>query len=195
MEKMMKDLDEALQKDGTDPKLEVQKPPPPKPQTPDMKLPDEPLVPESMPAKPPAPPPAPQALKTAKDEFVPQKRTSEVNGRVTNRGSQDSVDAIETAEGHYKQSINSIIRKNWQTSVMRHADFAQPCDIVVHVVINKDGKTKDVRIVSSNGNAAITDACLSSILESKLPPIPDDMRSQMLTDSYSTDLEFILTSR
>lgn len=193
-EKMMKELDAALLKDGTEPVPEIKKATPPKPKAPDMKLPEESLLPESMPPTPPAAPPQPPALKTAKDEFVPQKRTSEVKGRISNLGAQDSVSAIETAEGRYIQSVYASVRKHWQTNIMRHADFLQPCDIVVQILITKEGKTKDVRILSSNGNAAITDVVLSSILEAKLPAIPDDLRQQMATDTYEFPLEFVVTA-
>jgi Gram-negative bacterial TonB protein C-terminal len=187
-EKMMKELDAALLKENKEPAPELKKPQEHQSKTPDMKLPEEPPLPQTM----PLPPPAPPALKTAKNEFVPQKRTSEVKGKISNIGAQDSVDAIETAEGRYVQAVRSAIRKRWQFHTMQRADFLQPCDIVVQFSITKDGKPKDVRIVSSNGNAVVTDFTLSSVLEAKIPPIPEDLRKQMGTDVFEMPMEFVV---
>jgi hypothetical protein len=188
-EKMMKELDEALQKDSKEAvPTEVRKAKPLE-KAPDMKLPEEPLTP---PQAIPLPPPVPPSPKPGKNEFVPQKRTSEVKGRISNIGQQDSADAVATAEGRYIAQVKAAINQRWLYHTMHQADFVQPCDIVVQMYITKEGKAKDVRILSSNGNAVVTDFTLGSVLEAKIPPIPEDLREQMTSDLFEMPMEFLI---
>jgi hypothetical protein len=62
-----------------------------------------------------------------------------------------------------------------------------------HFVVDRTGQIKDLRILGNTSNEAFANVCLRSILEAKLPPIPDDVADTLPPDGLdSGEITFTL---
>ncbi|MBK8039705.1 MAG: hypothetical protein IPK22_21625 [Verrucomicrobiaceae bacterium] len=190
--KMMKDADQDLARlDMNRLPIEVRKPtpqmkepdaPPPTPEKPQMReVADSPPVPKAIPVSDEV------AKTTSKPEdkaFMPFTRTSENKGTISNRGTEDAVDAKETQEGKYIRHAKGIIERNWHRARALKRDDVTYGALSLRVYVDAKGKVKHVEIVDDKeSNPFLTNMTIKAILTSQIPPMPEEVKSTLPTFS------------
>jgi hypothetical protein len=186
---MMKEADKDLARvDMNRLPLEVRKP---DPVTPQMKEPDTPPpTAEAMPkpqmreAPPSAIPKAipvndEVAMNTPKPEdkaFMPFTRTSENKGTISNRGTEDAVDAEGSPKGRYIRSVTSQVEKKWHLYRVLKRDAVTFGSLKVVFYVNRKGKVEDLRIINDReSNPLLSEFTVRAIRDAEIPPMPKDV--------------------
>lgn len=197
--KMMEEADKELAKvDKNLLPIEVKKPdamqkkpdappkPEPKPEpapTPKPEMAQQ-TPPESMPQKP-----VPKALPVLDDEvitrttpnqapnsFTPFTRRSQTKGTISNRGTEDAVDAEATPKGRYIRQVTGQVEKKWHIYRLLRRDGVTYGSLQVVFYVNKQGKVEDLRIVNDKeSNPILTGFTLQAIRDADIPPMPADV--------------------
>ncbi|MBK8090585.1 MAG: hypothetical protein IPK32_00940 [Verrucomicrobiaceae bacterium] len=118
---------------------------------------------------------------TPKDNaYMPHTRTSEIKGTISNRGSEDSVDAEDSPKGRYIRSVQDMIGKKWNIYRVMKREAVTYGSLQVIVFINSRSKVEEIRIVNDKqSNPLLTEFSLSAIRDAELPPMPKEVRDQL----------------
>jgi len=103
--------------------------------------------------------------KSSAQSFQPFIRKNRVHGTLSNRGA-NQVNARRTVLGEYTQKVTSAIERNWHRHRSRHS-------------VDKSGRTKDMRVLSEDANAIMTEFTIRSILTAKLPPMAPEVVEEL----------------
>ena len=136
--------------------------------------------------------PVMNAPKPEQDAFMPQTRTSKVKGTISNLGGADSFDAAATPSGRYMRQVTSAIEKKWHINRRMKADFVEPGKMRLHFYVNKQGKPEELKIVFAEANPVMTDFTLSSVLEAKIPPIPQDLLPILDKQRFEIEYDIVI---
>lgn len=179
----------------------------PTPTPPPEKLPDDALAieraaptptptptPTATPSPTASPSPAgggapPQPRPPAGGTFRPQTRASELQGGISNRG-RPSIATRGTPLGRYFSQVYRAIGSRWYYYVRRDADLIGPGRVQVIFNISKDGKIDNVRVLSNTANEGLASVCIQSIVDSELPPIPDEVALTLPTGRLEMPFSF-----
>lgn len=149
------------------------------------------LAEDSAPQKPRPAPAPPKEVKPASmpdpesksarppedDSFSPLTRTSTVRGTISNRGSEDAVDAERTPLGSYMRGVTSSVEKKWHLYRMLKKDAVTYGSLRVRFFVQKNGRVEDLKIISDPRDAdpRLADFTLRAIKDAEIPPIPADL--------------------
>ena len=101
-------------------------------------------------------------------------------GAITNRGDRDSVDAKDTPEGRYNNSVHQRIGLLWKARIETVRGIAGHGSVEVEFEIDTKGRVSNVRLVDpGKANPVLEDACLSAVIKAKLPAPPPEMQQEM----------------
>lgn len=155
---------------------------------PSMKAPNE-----DAPPTPPAPP-APPVPNPEKDAFVPETRTANVKGSISNQGGEDAVNARETMEGRYMRQVHEAVGVKWHKLYAAKRDFANPGIFSIHFFIAADGSVKpeDINVHSNHNNVVIESVAIQSIREAKIPPIPAELLKVLDHGRFPAVMNFLI---
>ena len=99
-----------------------------------------------------------------------------------------------TPVGRYKKlvqdAIDSRVRWDWYTYVAKKADLVSRGSVRVSFWVDRSGKPKNLRVVENTLTQAFASSCLQSILEVKLPPIPEDVASLLPPNGLEEKITF-----
>ncbi len=186
--KMMEEADKDLARvDMNRLPLEVRKP------EPQMKETDAP--PPTPPATPPKPqmrevaesPPVPKAIPvsdevaktTSKPQdkaFMPFTRTSENKGTISNRGTEDAVDAEGSPKGKFIRAVTSQVEKKWHLYRALRRDMVSPGSLQVEFYVNAKGKVENLRIVNDRESTTLlSEFTVRAIRDAEIPPMPREV--------------------
>ncbi|MGA3170497.1 MAG: hypothetical protein ABSE62_05735 [Chthoniobacteraceae bacterium] len=101
-----------------------------------------------------------------------------IDGGITAPG-PDGVDAVETPFGRYHRKLSTLIGSRWQLYLQEHPKNIG--DVTILVMLNTDGKVAATRVIANNAVDDLAELSTRAILESDLPPVPDDL-APMLRD-------------
>jgi hypothetical protein len=152
-------------------------PPPPMRMSPDMDR----MTPQRQPARPAPPQPAQPAQPP---ESQPERgnqlnrEMTRINGGITARGAP-GVDAVETPYGRYHRKLSNLIGSRWQLYLQEHPKDVG--EVTILVLLNMSGKVAATRIIANHAVDDLAELSTRAILESDLPPVPDDL-APMLRD-------------
>ena len=202
--KMMEEADKDLARvDMNRLPLEVRKP------EPQMKPQDEP--PPTPPPSPPKPqmrevaesPPVPKAIPvtdevlktTSKPQdkaFMPFTRTSENKGTISNRGTEDAVDAEGSPKGKYIRAVTSQVEKKWHLYRALRRDMVSPGSLQVEFYVNAKGKVENLRIVNDReSNALLSEFTVRAIRAAEIPPMPREVQDLLpIMDKQRLKIEY-----
>jgi TonB family protein len=122
--------------------------------------------------QPPRPPTPPAASEPGTQTF---KEKTKIDGGIQNRG-KAGVDAVATPFGKYRNAVKNSIGSRWNHYVRENASLVTSVgEVVVSFKIDQNGKVEDVKIISNSANDGLANITIRAILESKLPPIPDEL--------------------
>jgi len=186
--KMMEEADKDLARvDMNRLPLEVRKP------EPQMQQPDAP--PPTPPPAPPKPqmrevaesPPVPKAIPvsdevaktTSKPQdkaFMPFTRTSENKGTISNRGTEDAVDAESSPKGKFIRAVTSQVEKKWHLYRALRRDMVSPGSLQVEFYVNAKGKVENLRIVNDRESTTLlSEFTVRAIRDAEIPPMPREV--------------------
>ncbi len=137
--------------------------------------------------RPPAPRPSDASTGTAgapkgKDLKAAQTQTQKntVQGGITNRG-KASVEAADTPMGRYMSKVNTAVSQKFTPACMKARDRVTYGTVQVEFDVNLSGGVENLRIASGgSGNAVLQDLVLGVVLQSKLPPVPEDLQEYLI---------------
>lgn len=184
----------SVQKDDHLP-LDVSKPGTVVDAAPMLKAPDEDeVLPKAIPV---ATPPAAPSLNTPRperDAFQPETRVAEMRGSIGNRGAEDAVNAVMTAEGKYMAEIQRAVGIKWHKYVGPQRDMAKPGIFTVHFLVSEDGSVKpeDITVLSEKNNVVIESVAVKAIRDAKIPPVPRELRGSLDKGRFSAGINFLI---
>ena len=93
----------------------------------------------------------------------------------------------------YKHLVTQKIGASWR-SRLAMSEHSGSGTVNVSFKVSPVGKVGELHVVSSNENESLTDCCLRSIMDAKLPPIPADVSANLknnileITNSFTVGL-------
>ena len=117
------------------------------------------------PAAPPSPP---------RSEPSMQRETEKtrIDGGITAPG-PPGVDAVETPFGRYHRKLSNLIGSRWKLYLQEHPKDVG--DVTILVKLSTSGKVAGTRVVANHSLDDLAELSTRAILESDLPPVPDDL--------------------
>lgn len=110
------------------------------------------------------------------DSFTPFTRTTQTKGTISNRGTQDSVDAEDSPKGRYIRQVTGQVEKKWHIYRLLRRDGVTYGSLKVTFYVNKKGKVEQLRIMDDKeSNPILTGFTLQAIRDAEIPPIPADV--------------------
>jgi len=138
------------------------------------------------------PTPRPSAASTPQQQrssYQPYKARTRLAGAITNRGTS-SVNAVGTPLGRYQKIIFDAIGSHWYAYIEQRVDLVSLGTARIFFDVDRSGRVKNLKVASNDANEAFANVCLQAILDSKLPPIPDDVASTLPPEGLETEISF-----
>ena len=124
-----------------------------------------------------------------KSSYQPYKEKTRLAGSITNRGTS-SVNAIGTPLGRYQKVLFDAIGSRWYTYVEEKNDLISLGTARISFAIDREGRVKNLKVISNDSNEVFANVCLQSIIEVQLPPIPEDVASALPPEGLETEIAF-----
>jgi len=132
---------------------------------------------------------APQRPSTA---YRPEQQRTRIGGNISNRGIS-RVNAVGTPLGRYQKIVTDTIGSRWYGLTESNRDLITIGTLSAHFYVDRTGKITGLKILSNSSNEAFANICLQSILDAKLPPIPDDVAATLPPEGLEWDgVNFIM---
>src|SRR5207249_1403523 len=122
-----------------------------------------------------------------KSSYQPYKERTRLAGSITNRGTS-SVNALGTPLGRYQKILFDAIGSHWYAYIEQKADLVSLGTTRVVFVVDRSGRVKNLKVISNDSNEAFANVCLQAILDSKLPPIPEDVASALPPEGLESEI-------
>lgn len=138
------------------------------------------------------PTPRPSAASTPqapKSSYQPFKDKTRLAGSITNRGTS-AVNAIGTPLGRYQKILFDAVGSRWYAYVEEKADLVKLGTTRVSFAVDRSGRVKNLKVMSNDSNEAFANVCLQSILDAKLPPIPEDVAKALPSEGLESEISF-----
>jgi len=126
---------------------------------------------------------------SAASMYRPEKEQTRITGRISDRGTS-SVDAVATPLGKYKKQVSDAIGGRWYYYMKAKIDLVSIGTAHVEAEVDKNGKIKNLRVISNNANEAFANICLQSFQEAQIPPIPPDLIATLPDGKLPVDFFF-----
>jgi hypothetical protein len=123
-------------------------------------------------------PPSPPTPSQPEPSTQRQLTRTRVDGGITNPGAP-GVDAIETPFGRYHRKLSNLIGSRWQLYLQEHPKDVG--DVTILVKLDTSGRVAATRVVANHSIDDLAELSTRAIMESDLPPVPDDL-APMLRD-------------
>ncbi len=139
-----------------------------------------------------SPTPRPSAASTPqapKSSYQPFKDKTRLAGSITNRGTS-AVNAIGTPLGRYQKILFDSVGSRWYAYVEEKADLVKLGTTRVSFAVDRSGRVKNLKVINNDSNEAFANVCLQSILDAKLPPIPEDVAKALPPEGLESEISF-----
>jgi len=140
-------------------------------------------------ASPPSSPPTRPAV----PGYQPETRTTRIQGGITNRG-RPALNVAATPLGRYKRILSDAIGSRWYYYVNRQIDLVNIGTVQIRFIVDRNGKAHTLRVLSNTSNESFANVSLRSILEAKIPPIPDEVVENLQAGQLEVDYTFTILS-
>jgi outer membrane biosynthesis protein TonB len=134
-------------------------------------------------------PTAPSRPQPPQSSYQPYKEKTRLAGAITNRGTS-AVNAVGTPLGRYQKTLFDAIGSHWYAYIEERADLVKLGTTRVTFSVDRSGRVKNLKVISNDSNEAFANVCLQSILDAKLPPIPDDVATALPPEGLETEIAF-----
>jgi outer membrane biosynthesis protein TonB len=139
--------------------------------------------------KPTPQPSAASKPQPPKSAYQPFKERTRLAGSITNRGTS-AVNAIGTPLGRYQKTMFDAIGSHWYAYIDQKSDLVSLGTTRVTFFVDRRGHVKNLKVVSNDSNEAFANVCLQAILDSKLPPIPEDVAEALPPEGLESEIAF-----
>ncbi len=120
----------------------------------------------------------------------PQTVQSKMSGAVSNRG-KPAPRAISTPLGKYEKAMEDAVAERWYQLVNdRMSDLIKTENVKIHFYVTRAGKAISVRTNGPNQNTVLSTISVQAIMETDLPPIPDEVASLLPEGQLEVDYTF-----
>jgi len=133
----------------------------------------------------------PQQLKSV---YQPYKERTRLSGSISNRGPA-AVNAVGTPLGRYEKMIQDAVGSRWYAYVQQRIDLISLGTAQVRFSIDPSGKVKNPKLIKNSSNETFANVCLESILEIRLPPIPEDVAAELPPEGLDQEFTFTMFPR
>jgi outer membrane biosynthesis protein TonB len=207
--KMMEEADKALASvDKNRLSIQVKKaePTPDTTPMPQMKTPQTPPAREIAQTPPETPEqPVPKAIPVMEAEpvtrttpnqdpnsFTPFTRVQQTKGTISNRGTEDAVDAEGSPKGKYIRSVTSQVEKKWHLYRALRRDMVSPGSLQVEFYVNAKGKVENLRIVNDRESTTLlSEFTVRAIRDAEIPPMPREVMDMLpIMDKQRLKIEY-----
>jgi outer membrane biosynthesis protein TonB len=140
------------------------------------------------------PTPRPSAAERAQppqSSYQPYKQKTRQSGAITNRGVA-SVNALGTPLGRYQKMVYDAIGSRWYAYVQEKGDLISIGTAHVVFSVDRGGRVKNLKVLQNTSNEAFANVCLQSIIEIKLPPIPEDVAASLPPEGLDQEITFTM---
>ena len=103
-----------------------------------------------------------------------------------------SVNAIETPLGRYKKTVDDAIGSSWYQHLEGKGDFFKVGTARVAFWVDPSGRVKDLKVIENSSNEAFAAMCIQSMLEIKLPQIPEGLAVVLPPNGLHEEISFTL---
>jgi hypothetical protein len=131
-------------------------------------------LPLHTPAPAMAPEPAIPQPRTNPSKYQPTTEKTRVEGSISNRGPA-GVDARATPLGRYQKAVHDAVGSRWHYHVEARSDLIGVGRARIKFYIRPDGRVEDAELVSNTSTATFGSISLQSVVEAKIPPIPEEI--------------------
>jgi outer membrane biosynthesis protein TonB len=121
---------------------------------------------------------APSTASQPRSAYRRMKERTRVSGNITSRG-VSAVNALGTPLGRYQKIIIDSIGSRWYAFMDQKRELATIGTLRVRFYVDRSGNVKDLKISENSSNEAFANICIQSVLEAKLPPIPEDVANAL----------------
>jgi outer membrane biosynthesis protein TonB len=138
------------------------------------------------------PTPRPSAATTPqqpRSSYQPLKERTRLAGSISNRGTS-AVNAIGTPLGRYQKILFDAVGSHWYAYIEEKADLVNLGTTRVTFWVDRNGRVKNLKVISNDSNEAFANVCLQAILDAKLPPIPEDVASALPPEGLESEISF-----
>ncbi|MEP7015591.1 MAG: hypothetical protein ABI925_09135 [Verrucomicrobiota bacterium] len=175
----------------------------PQPSAPPMQTPQPSQAPTPAPTAAPdelalltrTPTPPPQSTPTQpqrqKSAYRPQQQQTRMRGNISNRG-RSSVNAVSTPLGRYQKELYDAVGSRWYYYVGRDRDLISIGTARLVFSVDRSGRVTNLKVADNNSNETFANVCLQSVLDIKLPPIPDDVADTLPAEGLEADMSFTI---
>ena len=128
----------------------------------------------------------------ARSAYRPLRDRTRISGNITNRGIS-SVNALGTPLGRYEKILKDSIGSRWYNYVDQKRDLISIGTLQLRFDVDRSGRVKNLKITENTSNESFANICVQSVLESQLPPIPDDLANTLPTEGLEIEgMNFII---
>jgi len=93
-----------------------------------------------------------------------------MEGSISRRSNIASKNVKSTPVGKYMSQISKLVEQGWQSRMLQHADLVQPGTMVISFMVDKQGKVKNINILSqSAGSESQRSLTFQALLTAKIP--------------------------
>ena len=110
-----------------------------------------------------------------------------IDGGITEQGPA-GVDAVETPFGRYHRKLSNLIGSRWKLYLSEHPKDVG--DVTIHVKLSPSGKVVATRVVANHAIDDLAELSTRAIMESELPPVPDDLVPMFRDGMLEIDFNF-----
>jgi hypothetical protein len=143
---------------------------------------DTEMTPMTRPA--PAQPASPNAPEPATQRELDKTR---IDGGINTPG-EPAVDAEETPFGRYHRKLSNLIGSRWQLYLQEHPKDVG--DVTILVLLDTSGKVAATRVIANHSMDDLADLSTRAIMESDLPPVPDDLAPMLRNGKLEITFNF-----
>lgn len=145
----------------------------------------------NFPAAEAQPTPAPQPR--APGGFQEEQHKTKIEGSISNRGVA-AVDALGTPLGRYEKAAKTAIASRWYFYVNANRGMLFPGSLTVSLVIQEDGRIRDLELTSNTSNSVFEEVCRKAVMETELPPMPPAVLDALQSGQLDMSFRFILNA-
>jgi len=82
------------------------------------------------------------------------------------------------------------IGSRWYAYVEAKTDLISLGTARISFAIDRSGRVTNLKVMANDANEAFANVCLQSILEVRLPPIPEDVANALPPEGLETEISF-----
>jgi len=122
--------------------------------------------------------------------YQPETRVTRIKGGIDNRDRRSSIAARATPLGKYKKMVSDAIGSRWYYYVNQTLDLVSIGSVEIRFIVKRNGEIEKIRVLSNTSNESLASASVGSIMDARIPPIPDEVAQTLDGERLEIDFTF-----